>query len=339
MANAFLLRFRLDQSDDTKDDKDARMHLMEIATGYCLPFPSSYRDSKYFDCFPRRVWNNLVLAKLEMMKLLGRYSQQQGLYGRECTRMHFTAETWGFLGLQFANLFGEPSDLNVTSNRLRIHRLVESGLVVKAARIQRECSVMRFATKDELLSLSRVFGESVTMGQRCRLPKISSPKALWINDVVNVVSGSDVCEPVFCSRTPHDGIDLEFDGISDLFITIRYTRYAYTQSTLDRQHTSRCDPLLLSLICRSNPHVQSEHGVQDFREAIHTCDNDDSITILHDSEFEDDNGCIYRVITINTTEVNARCCYPPKRDNVLHGSEKSFDLARTKDLIRRRLNG
>jgi hypothetical protein len=90
------------------------------------------------------------------------------------------------------------------------------------------------------------------------------------------------------------------------------------------------------LIRRLNPHNQSD--VQ-CREAVPSSDDDDSVTVLHDSEFEDDNGCVYRVITMSTTHVIARCCYPPKRENALHGSEKAFDLARTKDLIRQRLNG
>jgi hypothetical protein len=120
---------------------------------------------------------------LEITKLLGRYSQQQGLLGWEFVWMYFTAETWGFLCLQFTNLFSGPADFKV-SHRMRVHRVVESGLVVEAARIQKECAVMRFSTKIKLLGLCRVFGELVTAGQRCRLPKISSPKSLWIDNVI-----------------------------------------------------------------------------------------------------------------------------------------------------------
>lgn len=143
MANAFVLRFMLlegtanshvTNSDEEEEHWTRMKHLVAIQNGNCLPFPSSYMNSKYYDCFPCRVWNNLIAAKLLMMKPMGRYSQQQGLYGRDCARMNFTAEAWGFLCLQFANLFAEPCDLQV-SNRLRIHRLVESRLAAKAARI------------------------------------------------------------------------------------------------------------------------------------------------------------------------------------------------------------
>ena len=99
---------------------------------------------------------------------------------------------------------------------------------------------MRFATKKELQGLCRVVVESVTAGQRCRLPKSLKPRSLWINDIINAVPGSDVREPDFVARTPNDGVDLEFDGVSEIFITIRYSRYAYTAGTT----AEGCDPTL-----------------------------------------------------------------------------------------------
>ena len=212
--------------------------------------------------------------------------------------------------------------------------MVESGLVVKAARIQKTCSVMRFSTKTELQGLCRVFGESTTAGQRCRLPKISSPKGLWINDVINVVCGADACEPVFTSRTSRDGIDLEFDGVCELFITMRYTRYAYTKTSLSLQ--GGCDPLLSSLICRLNPYNHSNGELEEAEQI--NIDDKFSISILHESEFEDDDGCVYRVASISSTHVSATCVYP-KRNNTMYGCEKLFGLALTKDLIQRRLTG
>ena len=68
--------------------------------------------------------------------------------------------------------------------------------------------------------LSRVLGESVTAGQRCRLPKCSEPKFLRIYDIINVVRGSDERESDFTARTPYDGIDLEYDGLCELFVTV-----------------------------------------------------------------------------------------------------------------------
>ena len=99
-----------------------------------------------------------------MTQMLGRYSQQQGIFTKAQVRLpNFTAEAWGFLQEQFRDLFLE-SECG-TSMRVRIYRVNESGLVVKAARIHRSCSVMRFETKMHLHQLCNVFGESATAGQ------------------------------------------------------------------------------------------------------------------------------------------------------------------------------
>jgi hypothetical protein len=78
---------------------------------------------------------------------------------------------------------------------------------------------MRFVTKKELQGLCQVLGELVMTGQRCRLPKSLKAKSLWINDIVNVVRSLDVREPGFVARMPHDGVDLEFDGVLEMFVS------------------------------------------------------------------------------------------------------------------------
>jgi hypothetical protein len=129
--------------------------------------------------------------------------------------------------------------------------VIESGLVVKAARVSKRCTIVRFKAKVHLRRLCAVFGESATAGQRCRLPKVSNPKHLWQNDIINVVCGSDAAEAVFNLRTVNDGIDLEFDGCSVLFVTIRYRRFAYTTNSLIQ---AECDPLLFALISPMDPY-------------------------------------------------------------------------------------
>jgi hypothetical protein len=159
---------------------------------------------------------------------------------------------------------------------------------------------MRFETKTHLRNLSKIFGESVTVGQRCRLPKVSVPKTLWNNYIINAVCGSDDCEAEFNSSTIRDGIDLEFDEI-ELFITIWYRRYACSASLDD------CDPLLPSLICR-----RSVHATPLFNEdaADDDIENQQDIDIMTGSEFVDDDGCLYRVIKVDLMHVHAKCVYP-----------------------------
>jgi hypothetical protein len=286
------------------------------------------------------VWNKVMAIKNEMTKLLGRYSQQQGMYGRErCRLANVTSEPWAFLNWQFKDL-SSASDCGVSS-RIRVYRITESGMTIKAARIQRSCTIMRFETKTHLRQLCKIFGESVTAGQRCRFPKISSPKALWQNDIIKAVFGSDECEPNFNPKTVRDGIDLEFDGCcSKLFITIRNRRYAYSAGL------ERCDPLLAALICRRC--TVDDKGDEDCNDTTRSVplidcdilDDEDLVpSIMTGSEFEDDvDGLLYRVTGMDSTHVYTNCCYP-RSNNALYNCEKAFDILKTKELISRRLHG
>jgi hypothetical protein len=165
----------------------------------------------------------------------------------------------------------------------------------------------------------------VTAGQRCRLPKVAIRKSIGTNVIINVVCGADSAE-TFLSRTVRDGIDLEFDGSSELFITIRYRQYAY------RSNLEGCDPLLSSLIRQCDPY---------------SCDpipidsggiRQENSNMLYASEFTDVNGCLYRVTGMYTTHIVATCVYP-RSNNDLLGCEKSFDMQLAKELIEKRLNG
>jgi hypothetical protein len=178
-------------------DSSRRQLLSKMPFDFCLPFPSCYRNSKYPDCYACCVWNNLLLVKLEIKKLLGRYSQQQGLvYGRECARLNSTAETWEFLCLQCTNLFS-ASDFRA-SKQICLHRVIESGLVVKATRVQKSCVLMRFATKTDVASLENHLRQARdAVSQNSQNQKASEQ----INDLINVVCGSGISEPAFVART------------------------------------------------------------------------------------------------------------------------------------------
>ncbi|KAI2510048.1 hypothetical protein MHU86_4342 [Fragilaria crotonensis] len=332
MALAFLLRSRCEKVES------GMPIISDVPNGYCLPFPSSYLRSSCHDCYPSRIWNSIMCLKLEMTKLLGRYSHLQGLFCKEACRLsNFSAEAWGFLCLQFFDIFDAAGC--GTSIRLRRHRVIESGLIVKAARVSKRCTILRFETKIHLRRLCAVFGESATAGQRCRLPKVSNPKHLWQNDIINVVCGSDVAEAVFNLRTVNDGIDLEFDGCSVLFVTIRYQRFAYTTNSLSQ---AECDPLLFALIGRMDPYNIHVNGMDD----DNSHEADDQVSVIVDGSEFDFDGCLYRIVlhgttmtaAENSTRVVSKCVYP-MNDNPLYGIEKSFDVRLAKELIERRLNG
>ncbi len=94
--------------------------------------------------------------------------------------------------------------------------------------------------------------------------------------------------------------------------------------------------MFLSLIRRSNPNKQ--HTTNELREAVALDDDNDFVTIMHESEFKDNDGCVYRVTSMSSTHATARCCYP-KHENAMYGCEKAFNIALAKDLSQHRLNG
>jgi hypothetical protein len=335
MSIAFVMRYRVQFHSQEP-------MLIAVPHGQCLPFPSSYVNSGYHDCYPKRIWNSIMCVKLEITKLLGRYSHLQGLYCKESCRLsNFTSETWGFLRWQFHDIFDDENC--GMSTRIRRHRLTESGMVVKAARVSKTCTILRFETKVHLQHLCGVFGESATAGQRCRLPKISSPKNLWRNDIINVVCGSDTVEHGgFNARTVQDGVDLEFDGCNELFVTVRYRRFVYTGSNALVPGVD-CDPLLHALICRKNPYCNDVIGMQE--NSSQEGDTADSAAVVDGSEFEDCDGCLYRVVLgssttthLGSSQIRSMCFYP-RKDNPLFGMEKLFDIGIVKELIEKRLNG
>ena len=130
MAIAFVVRYRmLSQEQGTSEP----VRLIDLPDDCCLPFPSSYQNSGYHDCFPSRMWHSAICVKLELAKLLGRYTQQQGLFGKEqCRLSNFTPESWAFLKLQFANaasLPDEPPGVLESAGQsiqIRHHRVINS---------------------------------------------------------------------------------------------------------------------------------------------------------------------------------------------------------------------
>ena len=83
-------------------------------------------------------------------------------------------------------------------------------------------------------------GSQLLLANECRLSKVASPKFLGQNDVVNALCGADNAKPFHARTLLRDSIDLEFDGLRELYTTIQYRRYAYTTDL------AGCDPLLSS---------------------------------------------------------------------------------------------
>ena len=156
------------------------------------------------------------------------------------------------------------------------------------------------------------------------IPRSSAPTLLLMNAAHRIL----------------DGIDLEFDGCSVLFVTIRYRRFAYTTNSLIQ---AECDPLLFALIGQMDPYNIHVNGMEDNNS--HEADDQESV-IVDGSEFDFD-GCLYRIVQHHGTTttpadkptcVVSKCVYPMD-NNPLYGIEKSFDVRVAKELIARRLFG
>jgi hypothetical protein len=124
--------------------------------------------------------------------------------------------------------------------------------------------------KTQLKGLCQLLGESVTAGQRCRL-----------------------------------------DGLCKLFITIHYSRYAFTRNTSLLAIAGGCDPLLCSLIARCNPYKRHYDGGEEDNASISSNDNNsETAVVINKSDFEDSDGCLWRVTSKSTLSVVAKCIYP-----------------------------
>ena len=97
------------------------------------------------------------------------------------------------------------------------------------------------------------------------------------------------------------------ESISNLMCVVkcssRYSRFTDTANCL--VDDSECDPLLSSFIRRCDP----LQGVCRMGELVEA-EADDTIRIRNGSEFEDHDGCIYRVASMNSTHISAVCFYP-----------------------------
>lgn len=131
-------------------------------------------------------------------------------------------EAFQYLRCQVESFIRSPTECTAKVAR----RVLEPGLLLKAHQACLSAQILRFETEDELRALSSVLGELVTVDVRKRRPRYDTSESLFVNDVCNVVAGSDAREEPFVTRTVQQGIDLVYDG-TKVRIRIRYQRYQY----------------------------------------------------------------------------------------------------------------
>ena len=173
-------------------------------------------------------------------------------------------ESRGGSKLQCDSLVDDSASAGVFFRICRQRFSHHSGSVDKAALLIKSCELLWFKTKKaHLQQLFTVIGECVTAGQPCWLPKVSAPKFLLQNAIINVV----MVLTTFSAKAVCDGINLEFDGCSELFIIIQYSWFSYSANCLVNNHVE-CDTLLSSLINRCDPYRHGCWGSHELVEVV-----------------------------------------------------------------------
>lgn len=306
---------------------DSRLDGSDLPEDQFRPFPSSYDHFKARlpDCYSSRIWHSLDLLRRELSRLLGRYSEKQGCFASAKSKVTISAETWHYI-LQFVGSYMSSPPRSYTSKRCR--RVLETGLYLRSLRQVHESEMIRFATESELQILRELLGDLTGLDVRKRRPAMADPQRLRINDAINVIVGSESAHEQFDYRTSDDGLDLAFNGLNELSISVRYRLYIYRTSLNGEPHD--CPSETLKNIIQRRLLICSNGDRSEGNEE----NTDPADTVEVNSEFEKD-GHLYRVISIlpNRSRLVGRCLYP--RSN--HGEEKEFSVREVSSLITDRM--
>eukprot|EP00978_Attheya_sp_CCMP212_P000716 scaffold1423_cov39-Attheya_sp.AAC.3 len=177
---------------------------------------------------------------------------------------------------------------------LSMKRITLPGLTIKRRVGHLKSDLLRFETESELIGLAGLLGERVLVNVRAKPPfsRLENGRDFKENDTVNVVSGGETRLNVFRYRVDTDGVDLIFDGIDSLTISVRYSDYQLDGGPHLTDMAKR-------VILRSRPRSVMEGGVEEEKEE----EEDIQVYLTEDFEHE---GSFYRVSRIENNRIFAR---------------------------------
>jgi hypothetical protein len=292
MKNLFLLEF---------NDEGGRTHIHG-----CHPFCSRYGNFTIFgvECYQERVWNGLQMLRAEIGRHLARYSEKQGSFNKVSSQVFFGREAWQYLLSVVENYIRSPTGRIALVSK----RVLVPGLLLKAHQTRYYSTMIRFETEDELRALSSVLGELATIDVRKRRPKYSIVESLFLNDIANVVAGSQFREEPFQVRTNMQGIDLLYDG-TKVRIRMRYQRYQYNLPLADGSPTT----ILTRAIMRKRPLGPGEDASddEDNEHDLLPAGGDEATVVVIGRQFDHLNR-IYQLVAINLEggTVSAKVFWP-----------------------------
>eukprot|EP00978_Attheya_sp_CCMP212_P019800 scaffold55883_cov53-Attheya_sp.AAC.1 len=204
----------------------------------------------------------------------------------------------------------------------------------------RQSKLIRFETESDIVDLAGLIGERALVNVRANTSfssgALNDGRELKYNDTTNVVVvvGGESQESVFRYRSYENGVDLIFDMVNTLVISVRYTGYQFQGDThiseMSKRIIERKRPRCLML------EVSAEGDEVDEEE------DDELLDVYLESEFMHE-GLLYRVSRITANEIFARCIQCADRHDTMrinnnYGEETCFDdLAYVKNLIESRL--
>jgi hypothetical protein len=169
--------------------------------------------------------------------------------------------------------------------------------------------MLRFETEDDLRALSSVLGEMVTIDVRKRRPKYSTVESLFVNDIINVVAGSESREEPFQSRTTKQGIDMVYNG-TNVRIRMRYQRYQYTLPLAEGSPSNILTRAILRKgLLRPGADASSDDDSDDDDGDDDGISLPDANVVVVGRQFEN-LGRVYAVNAVGPTTVSAKVVWP-----------------------------
>jgi hypothetical protein len=306
ISNAYVLRFK-----DTGES---------IPANECLAFACDYQsfsDAHDF-CYSYHLWICFLRMNTVLSRILGRHKESQ------TPRMRIKVGMDGMCWRYLTEKGMEVGCRDVQTVYLRSWKRVSlPGLTIKRRQENLESELLRFETESELVGLAGLLGERSLVNVCARIPfsRVTGGREIQENDTINVVVGGEDRESVFKYRVDNNGVDLIFDGVDSMTISVRYGHYQLTgpnshKSDMSKRILMRIKPKYLWL------EGEEEEAKEDGAES------DDDIAIYLNEDFEHE-GSFYRVSRIENGRLFATCIQHVNRNiavgrTTFAGDEEEF---------------
>jgi hypothetical protein len=190
-------------------------------------FPSHHPHHTYFStCFLFRIWSCICKIQDILWSALNRATERQCKFG-ESIKFSIDQEMMDYLVFKSVPVV----KLQQLPSRSVIRATTTKGLRRVAVKVNRNASILRYETEDQLQLLRCIIGSGYTVGMQKKRPKLNLPDKIQINDPFHVIIGGTVPETPTLLRTQKSGIDIIHNKYNCI-MTVRYEKYIYNNILL-----------------------------------------------------------------------------------------------------------